>query len=110
MPPHPATFVRRNVYERVGLYSLEYKISSDYEMFVRWLIVAQLQYRRIDEVLVNMRTGGTSTSGIASSILLNREIIKACVANGLYTNWLFLLPKIPFKVMELVRKPRKKYE
>jgi len=108
MPPHPATFVKKDVYERFGLYSLEYQISSDYEIFIRWLVAAKLAYRRIDEVLVHMRTGGKSTSGIASSILLNREIIKACVSNGLYTNWLFLLPKIPFKLLELVRKPGKR--
>jgi hypothetical protein len=53
-----------------------------------------------------MRPGGLSTSGIRSNILLNREIIQACIDNGLYTNWLFLLPKVPFKLLELVRKPR----
>ena len=95
MPPHPATFVKKDVYERFGLYSLKYQISSDYEMFIRWLVTEKLAYRRIDEVLVHMRTGGKSTSGIASSISLNREIIKACVSNGLYTNWLFLFTSPP---------------
>lgn len=108
MPPHPATFVRKNVYERFGSYSLQYQISSDYEMFIRWLAVAQLAYRRIDQVLVHMRSGGKSTSGIASSILLNREIVAACTNNGLYTNWLFLAPKIPFKLLEFIRRPREK--
>lgn len=107
MPPHPATFVSRQVYEAHGLYSLDYRISSDYEMFIRWLVAAKLPYRRIDEVLVHMRPGGLSTSGFRSSLVLNREIIRACVDNGLYTNWLFLLPKVPFKLLELVRKPRK---
>lgn len=107
MPPHPATFVRRQVYETHGLYSLDYRISADYEMFIRWLVAAKLPYRRIDEVLVHMRPGGLSTSGIKSSLILNREIIRACVDNGLYTNWLFLMPKVPFKLLELVRRPRK---
>ena len=108
MPPHPATFVRNEVYKTLGLYRLKYRISSDYEMFIRCLITAKLVYRRIDRVLVHMRPGGLSTSGIRSSILLNREIVQACADNGLYTNWLFLLPKIPFKLLELVRKPRRK--
>ena len=106
MPPHPGTFVRREAYEKVGLYRLDYRISADYEMFIRWLISARLPYRRIDKVLVHMRPGGLSTSGFRNSILLNREIIRACVENGLYTNWLFLLPKVPFKLLELIRKPR----
>ena len=105
MPPHPATFVRGDVYKKLGLYRLNFQICSDYEIFIRWLVFAKLVYRRIDQVLVHMRPGGLSTSGIRSSILLNREIIQACIDNGLYTNWLFLLPKIPFKLLELVRKP-----
>lgn len=107
MPPHPATFVRRSAYEKCGRYSLNYEISADYEMFVRWLIVQDLPYRRIDRVLVRMRMGGASTSGIRSNLVLNREIVDACVSNGLYTNLAFLLVKIPFKLLELVRKPRK---
>lgn len=105
MPPHPATFVKRHVYERHGLYSLNYKIASDYEMFVRWLVVHALKFDRVDRVMVRMRVGGVSTSGIGNSVLLNREIVSACVSNGLYTNWLFLLPKVPFKLIELVRRP-----
>jgi glycosyltransferase involved in cell wall biosynthesis len=108
MPPHPGTFVRREAYERVGTYRLDYRISADYEMFIRLLFVARLPYRRIDKVLVHMRPGGLSTSGLKSSVRLNREIIKACIDNGMYTNWLFLLPKVPFKLMELVRRPRTK--
>jgi hypothetical protein len=106
MPPHPATFVRRDVYKKLGLYRLNFQICSDYEIFIRWLVTAKLVYRRIDQVLVHMRPGGLSTSGIRSNILLNREIIQACIDNKLYTNWLFLLPKVPFKLLELVRKPR----
>ena len=106
MPPHPATFVKKELYDTYGLYRLDYRIAADYEMLVRWLIVNRIAYRRIDRVLVNMRTGGISTSGLSSSILLNREIVRACVDNDMYTNSLFLLPKIPFKLMELVRKPR----
>lgn len=106
MPPHPGTFVRRDVYEKYGQYSLEYKISSDFEMFVRWLIVEKLSYLRIDRVLVRMRQGGVSTAGLGSVFSLNREIVAACRSNGLYTNLIFLLAKIPFKLLELVRKPR----
>ncbi|WP_044874954.1 glycosyltransferase family 2 protein [Pseudomonas sp. LFM046] len=105
MPPHPATFVRREAYERVGKYSLDYKISSDYEMFVRLLLVSELSFSRLEKVLVRMRSGGASTAGIRSSIRLNREIVRACRSNGIYTNLLFVLSKIPFKLLELLKRP-----
>jgi glycosyltransferase involved in cell wall biosynthesis len=106
MPPHPATYVRKAVYDQFGLYKRGYQIAADYEINIRWLVVNRLRFRRVDKVLVCMRTGGVSTSGFRSSVLLNREIIRACSDNGLYTNWLFLIPKIPFKFLELLRRPR----
>lgn len=105
MPPHPATFIRKTAYQQIGLYSLDYKISADYEMFVRMLLVKRLTYTRINKVLVRMRAGGISSSGIRSNIRLNAEIVKACRTNGVYTNIALVLTKIPFKLFELVRKP-----
>ena len=105
MPPHPATFIRASAYQRVGPYSLGYKISADYEMFVRLLLVHHLSYVRLDKVLVRMRAGGVSTSGIASSYRLNAEIVQACKRNGIYTNIFMVLSKIPFKLLELFKRP-----
>lgn len=105
MPPHPATFVKKSAYQNVGSYSLGYRIAADYEMFVRLLLINNCQYERIDRVLVRMRAGGVSTSGIKSSIQLNSEIVRACRSNGVYTNFLMILSKIPFKLLELRRRP-----
>jgi hypothetical protein len=52
-----------------------------------------------------MRAGGLSTSGLQSSIRLNREIVTACRRNGIYTNIFLVLLKTPFKLLELVRPP-----
>ncbi|MEQ6886668.1 glycosyltransferase family 2 protein [Salicola sp. Rm-C-2C1-2] len=104
MPPHPATFVRKELYEAAGKYRQDMKIAADYEMFVRWLLVSKCSYAYIDKVLVRMRSGGVSTSGVESSLLLNQEIVKACRVNGIYTNLLFVLTKIPFKLLELAGK------
>lgn len=106
MPPHPATFVKRTAYHRVGEYSTRYKISADYEMFVRMLYAHKLSYRWMDKIIVKMRQGGVSTSGLKSSILLNREIVKACRDNGLYTNLMLVLTKIPFKLLEFFNLPK----
>ena len=106
MPPHPASFFKRLAYEQVGNYSLDYKIASDYELFVRMLMVHKLSYTRINKVLVRMRAGGLSTSGMRNSFLLNSEIVKTCKRNGIYTNLFFVLSKIPFKFLELFNKPK----
>ena len=105
MPPHTATFIKKTVFEKVGNYSVNYKISADYELFVRMLMVHNLAYSKINKVLVRMRSGGVSTSGIKSSFLLNAEIVKACKSNGIFTNLFLVLLKIPFKMLEIFRRP-----
>lgn len=106
MPPHPATFFKKEVYDNVGRYSLEYKISADYELFVRAFIVHKYKFSRINQTLVRMDLGGVSSSGIKSNILLNLEIVRACRSNGVYTNIFLVLSKIPFKLFELIIRPR----
>jgi glycosyltransferase involved in cell wall biosynthesis len=105
MPPHPASFIRRSAYGRIGPYAIDLKISSDYEMFVKAFLVNRLRYSRMDKVLVRMRAGGVSTSGVRSSIRLNREIVTACRRNGVYTNLPLVLMKTPFKLAELFKAP-----
>lgn len=105
MPPHPGTFIRRSACQRIGPYALDLKIAADYEMFVKALLVQRMRFVRIDRVLVRMRAGGLSTSGLRSSVRLNREIVTACRRNGVYTNLFLVLLKTPFKLLELFRLP-----
>lgn len=92
-------------YDTVGMYSLKYRISADYEFFVRLFMVHRLKYSYLDQVLVRMRSGGASTAGLRSSLKLNLEIVKACRTNGVYTNILMLALKLPFKLYELRKRP-----
>ncbi len=107
MPPHTGTFIKKSVYQALGDYQLNYKIASDYELFVRFFYKNKLKLTYIDEVVTVMRLGGVSTSGVKNSILLNREIVNACKGNGIYTNIFFVSLKIPFKALEFVKRPKK---
>jgi len=106
MPPHPATFIRREAYMRSGIYLTEgYKIAADYELLVRLLVRDRLSFARMPFLVTLMRVGGISTSGIKSSITVNKEILKGCRQNGLATNELFLIMKLPYRLFELVQRP-----
>lgn len=102
MPPHPTTFVRRCVYDKVGHYRPEYRISSDFEFLVRALWLHAVQFDRVDEVVVRMQYGGLSTKGLKATYILNKEILQACRSNGLRTNWLNILSKFPAKLREFL--------
>lgn len=104
MPAHPTLFLRREVFERYGLYRPEFRIAGDYELVARVFKDGQLNYRYLPDVLVRMRTGGISTGGWRNTLLLNREVLRACRENGVRTNLLMLLSKYPLKALEFIRK------
>ncbi|MCF6324141.1 MAG: glycosyltransferase [Gammaproteobacteria bacterium] len=104
MPAHPTFFVKRELYEIHGGFSLDYHIASDFEMVARLLHTAKASYSYLPWVVVKMRAGGVSTRGLKSSWILNREIVKACRANGIKTSLPRVLLKIPAKLMEYIKK------
>lgn len=102
MPAHPAMFLRRQIFDRVGLFRTDYRIAGDFEFVARAFHRGELTYQHLPQVLVKMRTGGVSTSGWRNTLLLNREVLRACRENDISTNWLKILTKYPRKLMEFL--------
>lgn len=105
MPAHPSLFLKRSLFEKYGNFKTDYRIAADYELVVRLFGKQEIRYHYIPEVLVKMRTGGVSTRGFGSSLVLNREIVRACRDNGIETNLLKVFLKVPMKLMELFQRP-----
>lgn len=106
MPAHPTFLAKRALFDKWGLYSLNYCIAADFEMIVRLLYKAKVSYSYLPEVVVKMRTGGVSTKGLRSSWILNNEIVRACRENGLKTSLPRVLMKIPAKLLEYIYRPK----
>jgi len=104
MPAHPTFFVKKEVYEKFGVFKTDYKIAADYELLTRFLARNKITYSYIKKPIVKMRIGGASTNGIKSNYILNKEIIRACRENNIYTNWIMVLSKLPQKVLGLLKK------
>lgn len=103
MPAHPALFLQKKVVQRVGKFKTDYRIAGDFEFIVRAFHGHALRYEHVPEVLVHMQTGGASTGGWRSKVLLNQEVLRACRENGLQTHMLKILSKYPAKLMEIMR-------
>ena len=97
MPPHPATFIRKNVYETFGRYKTNFAIASDYDFFVRTLMVGRMRTVHTPKALVTMRNGGASTGGFKSNLVISREILQALRENHIYSNSLFVWSRLPLK-------------
>jgi len=98
MPPHPTFFVRREIYQTLGTYNLEYRISADYDLMLRFLGKFKISVSYLPEILVKMRVGGKSNKTISNIIRKSLEdyrIIKNYRIGGLYTLIAKNLSKIP---------------
>lgn len=99
MPPHPTFFVKKEVYQRYGLFNLDFKTAADYELMLRYLYKNGVSVCYWPEVIVKMRTGGQSTASIKNRIKANREDRQAWICNQLkprfYTLYLKPLLKVP---------------
>lgn len=100
MPAHPSFYCKREVFDKSGLYRLDYKIGSDYEMMVRLFRKHKISSRYVPKDFVTMRTGGASNSNLQSPLTLIKEDVKACRDNGIYTNELFICLKFLYKIFE----------
>lgn len=103
MPAHPALFIRQVLYSKCGQFNSRYRIAGDFEFVLRLFSQKNLTFQYIPEVFVRMKLGGISTSGLKATLLLNREIIQACRANGISTSWYKILKRYPIKILEFLR-------
>lgn len=62
MLPHQATFFRRDLFERYGLFDESYRIAGDYEMFARLVCRAGVSYRHMPALIAVFDEGGISAS------------------------------------------------
>jgi len=102
MPAHPTFFARKRYFDEIGYYKTDYQIAADFELLIRFLYTNKLKYKYIPLDMVTMRTGGKSTRSWKSNYILNKEIVRACKENGIYTNFFLLLLKYFRKVFELI--------
>jgi hypothetical protein len=103
MPAHPTFFVRRKYFEQYGYYQTDYKIAADFELLMRFLYTHKLRYKYLPKDIIKMRIGGKSTKSWQSNYILNKEIVRGCKENGIYTNLFLLCFKYFIKIFEFIR-------
>ncbi len=87
---HPAIFVRKTAYEKIGRYSDEYQLAMDSEWLHR-AIAGGLKFKAIDCVLANMSLGGRSDQRFVAALIEYRRSLLEHKITGLWSaNYYFL--------------------
>jgi glycosyltransferase involved in cell wall biosynthesis len=97
MPPHPSFYVKKQLFEKFGLYDLQYGSATDYELMLRFIHTHKIEVHYLNKVVVKMLIGGVSNKNIKNRINAWKNDYKAMRTNGL-----------PFPYIAIVLKPLRK--
>lgn len=93
MPPHPACFIKKELFEKYGLYANEYIIAGDFELLIRMFLNNVEPIAYLDRDIVAMSPGGISQQIKNRIFVTNREKFKALKDNNFNINPIRLLKR-----------------
>ena len=110
-PAHPTFYVRREAYEKYGVFDTSFNVSADFELMLRLIEKHGIRTKYLDRYMVRMRMGGESTGSIKNIVRGNKNIFRAFRKNGIKISPLYpvyrLLPKVIDRICFMLgmRKP-----
>lgn len=102
MPAHPTLFVKKSCFDQYGNYSLDYGTAADYELMLRFLYKYRVKAYFVNNLLVNMRTGGLSNGSFKKLYFAAINDYKAIVNNGFHFPLFILLCKKLRKITQYI--------
>lgn len=102
-PAHPTLYLKKEVYDQIGLFNLEYKVVADYDFMLRMMLDKSIKLKYIDEYIVYMRVGGTSTAGLKGYIKNLKEAHKALVKNNVKHPYIIDIKRIIKTIREMIK-------
>ncbi|MCX6122122.1 MAG: glycosyltransferase family 2 protein [Ignavibacteriales bacterium] len=100
-PPHPTFFVKKNIYDRLGVFNTDYKFSSDVELMIRFLCKHSVSTCYIPDVLIKMRDSGKSNKSLINIARSVWECYLAMKNNNLNVTPLYLLSTLLFRFKQI---------
>ena len=100
MPPHPGSFIKKEVYNKYGLYNTNYLIASDFDIFVRFIKNYHVPVKIINKLIARMKTGGISGKNFKAYLVSTFEILRSLKKNNVNSNIIYSLLRIPRKLSQ----------
>lgn len=100
-PPHPTFFVKKSVYEKHGNFDTTIKISSDFDLMLRFLEVYKISTLYLNEPLVKMLIGGESGKNFKNIYIGNQAIFKSFQKYNIKINpVIYFIKRFAFKISQ----------
>lgn len=107
--PHPATFIKADLFKRYGLYDESLRVCSDWKAFLLWVCKYNCTYKANPKVLSVFYADGLSSSAGASQIIARerREVIEAEFPAFVDDLQAMLTASVDLPAMKLLRSSRR---
>jgi glycosyltransferase involved in cell wall biosynthesis len=100
MPAHPTFYCYKKFFDTHGLYRTDLDIAADFDLLLRFLKIHKLTFKYIPELMIEMNVGGKSTSGLSSTLQINREIRQVLKEHKIPSSYLHLYSRYFLKIRE----------
>lgn len=100
-PAHPTLFLKRSVYEKYGLFNLNFKLAADFEFMCRIFEKYTISSVYLNRPLIKMRLGGATSKNLRNILAQNIECYRAFITNG--------VPVSPFYTFKRILPKLKQY-
>ncbi len=112
---HPATFIKRKLFNDFGLYNVNYKIASDYDFFLKVTMVKQVTYCHIPVTLSVYNTEGISSNAQYHQVhkdermLIQQSYFSDPIIEATQEHTL-LIKSYPFKLIAFIKRHNMLYQ
>lgn len=65
LPLHPTVYIKKECFDKIGLYNENYKIAADSDLLIRYLGCGEFKITYFNDYVVIMRMGGLSTNPLS---------------------------------------------
>jgi len=100
MPPHPTFYCRRKLFEKLGVYKLDYGSAADYELMLRFIHLNNTNAYYLNKVMVKMVIGGISNKNFNNRVQALRFDLKAMRNNNIFLPIMTILFKPLRKIIQ----------
>ncbi|MDO3693624.1 glycosyltransferase family 2 protein [Wenyingzhuangia sp. chi5] len=105
IPLHTTIYVKKEVFNKYGMYDESYRIASDYEISLRWFQEKNIKKQFLNNWVVKMRLGGKSTTPKLQKLKSTEDlqIIRKKNLWGQFTLFCKIARKIPQYIIPKIK-------
>lgn len=103
-PPHPTLYLRRDVYENYGNFNLDFSLSADFELMLRFFEKYNIKTKYLPITTIRMRLGGATSKNWQNVRNQNIQCINAFRTNGFRPPLLYPVYRLLPKLLQFIKR------